>query len=146
MSSIGSVMGVSGFVTNEKFLRGHNLRELEKRLGYHKGRLNEGAIFVLLTRYPALHEFELRGYSQVAGHRYHKEYGQMKLDPTKLKQTVIKYWQEKSTQLVKIYPNIRHNVALSSDIQYPPGSGIPQWEIIKKNSRKGSLYIQSGGL
>jgi hypothetical protein len=33
--------------------------------------------------------------------------------------------------LIKLTPQLRHNEAMPSDAQYPPGRGVPQWKLIR---------------
>ena len=69
--SRGPLQEVRGYVTQEKFIRGRNLTEIEKILGLPEGELKEGANFMRLERLPAAGEFELRGYTNTpAGEVY----------------------------------------------------------------------------
>ncbi|MEQ9440323.1 MAG: hypothetical protein RIG62_14815 [Cyclobacteriaceae bacterium] len=128
MLTIGSIISVKGFITDEKFIRGQTLSEIEKRLGFHQGRLKKGAMFALVD-YPNLLEFNLRGYSQVAGHHFDKQYGHIQIDVGQAKKSLLKSWQNHKVQLIKVRPFIDHNSAMDDDKQYPPGSGVPQWQI-----------------
>jgi hypothetical protein len=59
---------LQGFFTSQKSLRGQNLSEFERRIGYRPGRLMaKGAAVYAFTRLPELWEFELGGYTNVSG-------------------------------------------------------------------------------
>lgn len=125
-SAVGTV-NVSGFVTQYKFLAGHDLHYIERALGYQVGRLAAGATFVALDRLPRADEFETRGYSQVAGHRYRPPGN---LDMNKIKLLAMGAWSLTGPgQLIKVWPASAHNPSLADDTQYPPGAGIPQWKL-----------------
>jgi hypothetical protein len=138
---IGQKIQVRGFVTDEKFIRGQSLQEIERRLGFHLGRLQSGAGFVLLNSYPSLNSFHVRGYSQVAGHHFQRQYGQTVggLDLMRVKRNVTDHWRDNNVNLVKVLPNTRHDVAMKDNMQYPPGTGIPQWEIDKNYPVDGTV-------
>ncbi len=123
------VNDVKGFVTDEKYLKGETLGSIESRLGFHKGRLAKGATFVVLCTPPNFLEFSPKGYSQVAGHHYDEQYGKRQLDHVVLKRNVIQHWRAKKAQIIKVYPAIRHDNVMTDNEQYPPGSGVPQWEV-----------------
>lgn len=142
MLSVGSTLKVKGFITDEKFLRGQSLSEIEKRLGFHKGRLKNGATFCLVD-YPHINAFSFRGYSQVAGHHYDEQYSEVKVDVVRAKKSLIKSWKERGVQLIKVLPEIRHNSTISDDEQYPPGSGIPQWEITHETKARVIAILES---
>ena len=141
--SIGDTIQVRGFVTDEKFIQGQSLQEIERRLGFHSGRLRQGAVFVLLNGYPSLNSFMIRGYSQVAGHHFDRQYGKTvgSLDLMRVKRNVRNYWRDNNVKLAKVLPSIRHDNLMSDDKQYPPGAGIPQWEIDKDNPVDGTVTV-----
>lgn len=124
---------VTGFITQEKFILGKSLPELELLLGFHSGRLKEGAKIYVLTQLPQPNQFELRGYSQVAGHQWEKKFPQgTNLDENKIKEFLIKnvFTTIGNNRLVKIKAISNHIISFSDDDQYPPGLGIPQWKLI----------------
>lgn len=140
MLSVGSILTVSGFVTDEKFIRGQTMKEIEKRLGFHTGRLQKGATFALLVDYPSMNSFDLQGYSQVAGHHFDEQYGNSNLDTVRVKRNVLKSWQSHHAKLVKVLPTIRHDRNISDDEQYPSGSGVPQWKISGHDARIVAIF------
>ncbi|MEJ1239307.1 hypothetical protein WBG78_14315 [Chryseolinea sp. T2] len=123
---VGQSVDIHGFVTSEKFIANCSLSEIEKRLGFHQGRLMQGAAFLVLSGTPSDKDFELRGYSNVADHRFKMPSG---LDVKVLKRNVKEAWEEDQTQLIKVVPRQGHNPEISDDIQYPPGHGVPQWKL-----------------
>jgi hypothetical protein len=123
----GQVVNISGFVTLSKYIKGRTLADIEKILGFHPGRLLQGATFAELQRMPRASEFEARGYSQVADHHHKSSNG---VDPDKLKQIVIaEVWSKPGERLVKVIPGVGHNPAMAPNEQYPPGLGVPQWKL-----------------
>jgi hypothetical protein len=127
---VGSKTQVSGYVTKEKFLKGRTLEEIEKTLGYHPGRLANGATFLKLDRVPAPGEFSLAGYSQVADHRATPPTG---IDVDKVSQiAAASFATEGGDRLVKVFPAIGHDPSMANDDQYPPGAGCPQWKLTTK--------------
>ena len=127
MANVVGTLTVTGFVTQYRFLAGHDLHYIELALGYQTARLATGATFVALDRLPRADEFETRGYSQVAGHRYRSPGG---LDMNKIKLMAMGAWSLTGpNQLIKVWPTSAHNPSLTDDAQYPPGLGIPQWKL-----------------
>lgn len=135
--NLHEIIKVKGCITQERYIKGKKLPELERLLGFQKGRLNQGATIVALIQLPDINQFELLGYSQVAGHRFNGE-SLKGLDVIKLKENVLKdgFTLAGTKRLVKIIPNTPHNDFLDNDDQYPPGSGIPQWRLTGKVSAR----------
>ncbi len=123
--NLGDIFSVSGCFTKEKFIAGRTLAEIERILGFHAGRLSAGMAVVALLDLPALSQFELAAYSNVATHRHQVPDG---LDLRKLKAEARAGWATFGFErVVKVLPAIRHDPAANPDIQYPPGQGAPQW-------------------
>jgi hypothetical protein len=143
--AIGQSSDVYGFITQEKFLRGKSLSELEDLLGFQKGRLADGAIILALKQLPAAEQFDFGGYTQVADHHFKEQFGNSSLTKKaqgetesdhkarigKVKNTIIKtVWAETGPErLIKVKAVTPHNNNIQSDEQYPPGQGIPQWKL-----------------
>ncbi len=133
---VGKMAFQAGFVTKQINIQGHTLAEIEKRLGFHKGRLRNGAYFLVAEELPSNSGFLFAGYTQVADHRTAKIYGNIN-DPKDpggdiKKRNVKRTWSlHGSARLVKVVPVIKHNEHMNLDKQYMPGSGIPQWKLIK---------------
>ena len=122
---VGDTVPVSGCVVQEKFVAGRTLAQIEKILGFHGGRLSQGMTVVGLVRLPAMSEFKVAGYTNVATHRQATPGG---LDVEKIKAIARGSWATSGTaRLVKVFPTIRNDPSMDPDIQYPPGQGAPQW-------------------
>ena len=132
-------VNLRGFVTTQKYLQGQTLREIEIRLGFDKGRLSLGAWFAVAMRLPNHSQFEFAGYTQVAGHHTHEQYGDLNSPASPEEKAIYlarkmniiqtKWSLNGEKRLVKVVPMIGHSLQMSDDYQYPPGSGIPQWKI-----------------
>ena len=125
--TVGDIIPVSGCVTQEKFIAGRTLSEIEKIIGFHPGRLSRGVTVAVLIELPQLDQFDLAAYSNVATHRLTPPVG---LDIAKLKVNARATWSLLGPgRLVKVLPEIRHDASVDPDMQYPPGHGAPQWRI-----------------
>ena len=126
-----ATLTVSGCITQEKFLKGRTLAEIERLLGFHTGRLKEGMIVTALTQIPQVGEFEFGGYSQVASHHFSDQYGKVVFDREMMKKKLVAevFKIQGPDRLVKVMANTRHSDAMLADDQYPPGRGIPQWNL-----------------
>ncbi|MBK8566756.1 MAG: hypothetical protein IPN76_26345 [Saprospiraceae bacterium] len=129
---------LSGFFTQQKFIVGQTLPELERRLGYRSGRLAQGAYVYRAEQLPTANDFELYGYSQVSGDKLNTggQYDRSKanklwpgskdIELNKLKSIAMSGWQLSGPDsLVKVMPVTPH----SENETYPPGSGVPQWRV-----------------
>lgn len=130
--NLNNYIQVRGCITQEKYLKGRSTAELERILGFKTGRLFSGYVVAVLEQVPQLDEFELLGYTQVAGHKFGPE-ALNGLDVNKLKQTVQQtvFSITGDNRLVKILPNLPHQQFMSNEEQYPPGLGVPQWKLLK---------------
>lgn len=131
------IIQVQGCITQEHFIKGKTLPELERLLGFQQGRLDNGAIVAALIQVPTANQFDLLGYSQVAGHKFGSA-ATAGLDVLKLKEIVVKdsFTLVGNKRLVKVLPNTPHNEQLSNDLQYPPGLGVPQWKLTSRVSAR----------
>jgi hypothetical protein len=117
--NLGDIVSISGCITKEKFIAGRALFEIERILGFRAGRLNSGMAVAALLELPELHQFELAAYSMVATHRRASQEG---LNIEKLKAEARATWNTVGFGgLVKVFPTIRHDPSMDSDLQYPPG-------------------------
>ena len=125
-------INVWGCITQEKYIMGRPAAEIESILGFNSGRLRNGFVVAALEQLPNIDQFELLGYTQVAEHRRNME-ATKGLDINKLKNMVRKetFTVSGINRLVKILPNIPHQLHMSNDEQYPPGTGVPQWKLTK---------------
>ena len=140
--TVGGTAHLRGFFTKALYLRNQPSREIEKRLGYRAGRLDEGWWLCFLLVMPRGDEFEVRGYSQMSGG---VAQGHLKSppDPRNAEQTL----KDGGVDLVKVKAGlIASTFRLSGperlakvipargefgENDYPPGSGIPQWTLTK---------------
>jgi hypothetical protein len=145
----GSVQ-LAGFFTRQIGLQGQTLAEIERRLGFDRGRLSQGAWFATALELPKEDGFELAGYSQVASHHTVEQYGNINSPQTndqkaayqQQKKNVIASWKlTGSDRLIKVIPMIGHSLQMGLDYQYPPGSGLPQWKITKPILCKGICFV-----
>lgn len=126
--TIGTTTNLKGCVTQRGFLKGKNLSDMERLLGFSSGRLKQGAFICELLQLPAKDQFKLAGYTQVATHRTNEQYGKIPLDMNVVYKNLMQEWSTGGNKsLVKVIPVTQHNPSLSDDEQYPPGQGIPQW-------------------
>ena len=142
---------MKGFFTTQKYLQGRTLYQIEKLLGLHERRLSKGAWFCAATMLPGTNDFELAGYSQVAGHHTKDQYGSIN-DPKNLseknayesqKKNVIGSWKLYGWQrLIKVIPEINYDGSLTNDYQYPPGAGTPQWKMIREIPCRAICFIK----
>ena len=128
--NINEMIEVKGCITQQHFIKGRSLPELERLLGFQKGRLNNGMVVATLIQLPNANQFNFLGYTQVAEHK-HKAINPKELDVNKLKAIVIKdiFTLVGYKRLVKVIANTPHNAKIDDDTQYPPGLGIPQWKL-----------------
>lgn len=121
---------VRGCITQEKYIKGRSLSELENILGFHAGRLAQGATVAALLQVPAKSQFNLLGYTQVAEHKIGQE-AFKGLDTEKLKDHLLleTFTTFGVNRLVKIIPKTEHSAKMQNDEQYPPGQGVPQWKL-----------------
>jgi hypothetical protein len=131
---VGEIVYRRGYITELPFVRGRTAAELDRLIGYRAGRLAEGWALLHLVRMPGPDEFEFRGYSHMSGgiaageHRTAEgQLHQSGYDLGKLKQEIIrnKFRIAGARRLVKIVPN-RTSFGAKD---FPPGAGIPQWEL-----------------
>lgn len=125
---IGDKLETRGYITKLKFIAGRDLQYLERILGFHTGRFSSGVWIMKLDRLPTLAEFEAKGYSMIAEHRF---VNPGNLNMSRVKQNAMESWALSGPEsLVKIRPEMGHDAAMEPDTQYPPGLGAPQWRLI----------------
>jgi hypothetical protein len=124
---------VSGCITQEKYIKGKSLSEIERILGFHYGRLNSGIVVAALLKIPGNDQFNLLGYTQVSEHRFNNN-ALSGLDVTKIKNFIRAnvFTLTGIDRLIKVIPNTGHQSGVSDDEQYPPGHGVPQWKLTDK--------------
>jgi hypothetical protein len=123
-------MEAKGCFTQDKFIAGRSLNEIEKNLGFKEGRLSKGGIVVALIQLPRRGQFRVAGYTNVSLHNFEIPSG---LDPNVLEKNAIENWELMGpNRLVKVLPTIGHDESLDPDIQYPHARGVPQWDVLVK--------------
>jgi hypothetical protein len=139
------IIQVKGCITQERYIKGKTLPELERLLGFNQGRLSNGAVVAVLIQMPTEQQFDLLGYSQVAEHRFNGD-AVSGLDVNKLKQLVLKetFTLVGNKRLVKVIANTPHNPELTNEQQYPPGEGVPQWKLTSRVSARVVDIVKPG--
>ncbi len=66
-ADVGPLRQVQGYITQEKFIKGKNLTELERLLGLPAGKLRVGAYVLVFERLPQAQEFQLKSYTNLPG-------------------------------------------------------------------------------
>jgi len=128
MTAPGSKFDAKGCFTQDKFLAGRSLRDIEKNIGFQEGRLAQGGIVIALLRLPRKGEFHVAGYTNVSLNKFVMPGG---LDAAVLERNAMEQWELTGrNRLVKVLPTIRHDPNLLPEIQYPHARGIPQWDVL----------------
>jgi len=140
-----SIIQRAGFVTQDKFLRGRTLAEIEKILGFHRGRCEKGLFLARVLQLPSPSQFDLKGYTLIAEHQQtHGYFGKEspEFDEAKLKQLASQSWTTQGPpQLIKAIPALPHNNDLPDDFQYPSGWGVPQWKLKERINMEVIAFI-----
>lgn len=142
--TLHEILKIKGCITQEHYIKGKTVSEMERILGFEKGRFQNGITVLALIQMPEAHQFDLLGYSQVAGHKFNN--ASLKgMDVKKLKEMVVKeaFTLAGVKRLVKVIPNTPHNHLVDNDIQYPPGLGVPQWKLTGKVSARVVATLKS---
>lgn len=123
-------MEAKGCFTQDKFIAGRTLTQIEKILGFKERRLARGGYVYALTRLPLKGEFKVAGYTNVSLHRFQMPGG---LDQDVLEKNAMEQWELKGrNRLVKVVPLIPHDRTMGDDDQYPHAYGAPQWVVLKE--------------
>lgn len=154
---VGETIKLKGYITQLHFVRGRKGLQLEKLLGFKAGRLNMGWAMLYLTKLPKPSDFQFRGYTQMSGgvsqghldnpldrRTAEKRLEDDNYDVVKLKEWIIRdvFSVSGSKRLVKIVPNPDGKRRTNKD--YPPGKGIPQWELITRMPFKVAAVMLPG--
>ena len=133
---------LSGYFTKLKYIIGCTGEELELRLGYEKGRFADGYSVYALIEIPDENMFQLRGYSMVPEQHFMEKYGSVSVGGDLKQEVVASFALDGPNSLVKIIPNKAHDENKDPDIQYPVGTGIPQWKI-KRGINLNAVLLKS---
>jgi hypothetical protein len=143
---IGEVRFLKGFCTNALNLHGHPLQILERNLGFGSGRLAAGASVFFLDQLLTPEDFRLGGYTYYSsgalrGHKLRPE----DVDANRM-EALLKREHGWSDQQLRDYKQkmigrticlnghqrIAKLVPAAPGIDYPPGAGVFQIEVIRK--------------
>ena len=154
---VGETIKAKGYITQLHFVAGKSGAQLEKLLGYKAGRLGFGWALLHLTKLPRPSDFRFRGYTQMSGgipmghlkNREDAKTAEQLLreqvdDIVKLKERIIRdtFRISGAKRLVKVIPNRKP----SGSRDYPPGQGIPQWELVSAMPfRVAAVILPEGG-
>ena len=146
--SLGSRTSMGGYATKMIYIAGQQPQELEDRIGYHRGRLAQGFLVLVLDDRIVPSEIELVGHSHFSGGRigHPKLTGRITAEDS-LRQAFGGGLVSRQKQLlaqtlntggsdtvVKVLPSIRHDPAMPDYEQYPVGTGIPQFNLTTKKN------------
>ena len=143
---VGDKVSMGGYFTRLLWVAGQPANELEDRIGYHRGRLAQGYLFLAITETIRADEIELVGHSHFSGGRIgHPSLNNRMSAEDSLRRNIgdagIQVQRQKIATLlnaggsdtgVKVLPQIRHDPAMSNAAQYPVGTGIPQFNLTAK--------------
>jgi len=153
---VGDTVRAAGYITQLHFLKKKTGSQLEQLIGYKAGRLGFGWAMLYLAKMPKPRDFRFRGYSQMSGgvamghlkNPLDRRTAEQKLeddeiDVVALKKAIIKntFRISGARRLVKVIPN----KPPSGSRDYPPGQGIPQWELVNKLPFKVAAVILPEG-
>jgi len=154
---VGDNISVKGYITQLHFVAKKTGPQLENLIGFKAGRLGLGWAMLHLTKMPKPGDFQFRGYSQMSGgisqghlkNPIDKRTAEQRLkadefDVVKLKEMIIKdtFAISGAKRLVKIIPNKKP----AGNKDFPPGTGIPQWELVKPMKFKVAAVILPDGV
>ncbi|MEO0462041.1 MAG: hypothetical protein AAF127_02850 [Pseudomonadota bacterium] len=154
--AVGTVRALSGFITQAKYLRSKTTLEVERRLGYRSGRLAQGYTLWFLLDPLRPEDFEFRGYTQMSGGvpMGHKpshandpnaeeslRAGGYDVDAIKRRICEETFKYSGPDRLCKVTPN----APVFGENDYPPGSGIPQWEILRHRAKRFKVAAEIAG-
>src|SRR4051812_41788018 len=113
---------VKGYFTVERNLVGLTLRQMEAKLGFRPGRLNDGARLFALRRQPSVGEFVYAGST-----RYPDADGLVDLDARLSAASVSIPHAWLGQRLIKVSPNLLHT---SSETYPKADSPVEQWQLL----------------
>jgi hypothetical protein len=146
---------MSGYFTQAHYVRFQPAAELERRLGYRSGRLGEGWWLCFMMEMPATEDFEVRGFTQMSGgitqghlasppdprnSEQRLKDGGYDLGRIKACLVAATFTLSGPKRLCKVVP-VRGEFG-SED--YPPGSGIPQWTLLKSRPKRFKVAARVG--
>ncbi|MBB4285002.1 hypothetical protein [Roseospira goensis] len=161
---VGAVVGMRGNITTLVGIRPGFERDMEKDLGFHEGRLSQGYFILLLRQFLGLDDFKLAGYTYFSGgrlgppadsadadrlreHLYDKVLQAHGLDGVRaFKDLALKGMAVTGRKrIAKIVPVTRHDDGLTPAEQYPPGRGVPQFELVRERKFLVAVEVTPAG-
>ena len=165
--SIGQIIQASGCVTRLMDLIGREPDELERIIGYHRGRLAQGYFIAVLKDRVQPGEFVYAGYTHLSGGKIGAPDPKKRPDTrATVHQTLVNQvgaggvdrLQQKTLldipyvgleRLAKVMPKILHSDAMEKDpalpLQYPVGAGIKQYILTAKKNFLIAAEVAPGG-
>lgn len=153
--AVGAEIIKWGFFTKALYLRSQPSHELERRLGYRTGRLSQGWILLFMEDVLGETDFEFRGYSQMSGgvaqghqpnppdaRNSEQWLRDNNYDLPRLKQKIVRevFAYSGPERLAKVVPLAGE----FGEDDYPPGTGIPQWTIVRPKGVKFRVAAEIG--
>jgi hypothetical protein len=145
---LGKPASADGCITRLHFVINQPTDEIERRIGYSRGRLDGGWWLLLLTEPVQAGDFEFFGYSNSSGGRsghpmggparqaiqdsLHQQLGGAGF-LRKEKEIAAAMTISGPERIAKILPRSGEDPAIPANEawrHYPPGSGIPQWRLV----------------
>ncbi len=114
-------MTVKGYFTIERNIRGLSTQEIERKLGFRRGRLTHGARVLVLEREPRADEFESAGSTRFSGGKG------LNLEELQRTKSIPGAWL--GQRLVKVVPDL-----IDSAFEWYPGASsiaAEQWKLTK---------------
>jgi len=164
---VGQLAITKGFIARLIHVVNQPAAELEQRLGFRTGRLGQGWMLLLLKESIAPGEFAFAGYTNSSGGRskvttpsgieHTPIEDQVRARSTAIDEKLGTGWfkQQKdlagsfvltgSQRIVKVVPHMPHMAGIPDDVQYPPGTGVPQWILTKEKQFLVAAVIGRGG-
>lgn len=152
-----------GDVTKLQRIGARSGADLEAEPGFHRGRLANGYLVLVLKQTLTAADFDFAGITLRSGGRLgnpaptdaqdklrehvseqmRKEYGTGTYDQMKAR-ALGDITATGPNRLIKFLPTIRHGSALGPDVQYPPGGGGLQWTLLNDCKFLVALEVKAG--
>lgn len=136
---------ISGCITQECFIKGRTIPDIEKILGFNENILQSGVAVAALIELPRLNQFELLGYTQVTKDKFNK----IAISGEQIEKIKEQVLSEAFTifgrkRLVKVI-SLKSNDSLDPKHKYKVGLGAPQWDLGRNNLRAQIVAIINPG-
>jgi hypothetical protein len=160
---VGTITSIGGNVTTLQWIKPGAEAETERAVGYHRGRLSQGYLVMLLKRMPQPQDFSFDGTTMRSGGREGLPLSNSAQDAMRpkvhdrimaergvagyedLQRRVLRDIRIMGEhRIAKLLPTMRHNGSLSPDKQYPMGGGGLQW-VVKPLPFLAAAYVDANG-